>query len=82
MSSAAVVADLRQHQMYGSFLGSRAIPIYGVLGCPRVACAGLAERAQVGVRSREWTAIADSEVGALLEMARCLREISAGRVPR
>jgi len=39
------------------------------------------EPAAVGVRSREWTAVADSDVGVLLEMARCLREIGAGRVP-
>ena len=43
------------------------------------------ERPVVGVRSREWTATAPREVGQLgvvLEMARCLREISAGRVPK
>ena len=37
------------------------------------------ERAKAGVRSREWTAVADSEVGVLPEMARCLREISEGK---
>jgi hypothetical protein len=42
------------------------------------------ENAKVGVRSREWTAVAPQEVGQIgvvLEMARCLAEISAGRVP-
>jgi hypothetical protein len=39
------------------------------------------ERPSVGVRSREWTAVGATEVECLLEMARCLREISAGRVP-
>jgi hypothetical protein len=40
------------------------------------------ERASVGVRSRGWTAVADSEAGVLRVMARCLREISEGRLPR
>ena len=31
------------------------------------------EVAKVGARSREWTAVADSEIGVLLEMARCLQ---------
>ena len=39
------------------------------------------EVAKVGVRSREWTAIGATEVDCLLEMARCLREIGAGRAP-
>jgi hypothetical protein len=39
------------------------------------------ERPSVGVRSREWTAVAETEAGVLREMARCLREIGAGRVP-
>jgi hypothetical protein len=38
------------------------------------------ERHSVGVRSREWTAVADSEVGVLLEMGP-LRKLGAGRVP-
>ena len=29
----------------------------------------------------EWTAVARSEEGVVREMARCLREIAAGRVP-
>jgi len=41
-----------------------------------------AERAVVGVRSREWTALATSEEGVVREMARCLGEIKAGRVPK
>ena len=40
------------------------------------------ERARIGVRSREWTAVAPTEVGVVREMARCLQEISAGRVPK
>ena len=37
---------------------------------------------KVGLRSREWTAVARTELGAVREMARCLREIGAGRVSR
>jgi len=40
------------------------------------------ERAVNGARSREWTAIGATEVECLQEMARCLRELGAGRVPR
>jgi hypothetical protein len=40
------------------------------------------ERAVVGVRSREWTAVASSEVGVVQEMARCLAELREGRTPR
>ena len=40
------------------------------------------ERPKVGVRSRKRTAVANSEVGVLQEMARCLRELGGGRVPR
>ena len=40
------------------------------------------ERPSVGVRSPERTAVGATEVGVLMEMARCLRDISAGRVPR
>jgi hypothetical protein len=40
------------------------------------------ERPVVGLRQREWQAVADSEVGVVREMARCLREIGAARVPR
>ncbi len=40
------------------------------------------EVAKVGVRSKEWTAIGATEVECLVETARCLLEISAGRVPR
>ncbi len=38
-------------------------------------------RVQVGVRSREWTSVAQSEVGVIRELARCLRLIREGRVP-
>jgi len=40
------------------------------------------ERPIVGVREREWTAIAQTEEGVVREMARCLTKISAGRVPK
>jgi hypothetical protein len=39
------------------------------------------ERAQVGIRSREWTAVAKSEVEVIRELARCLRLIGERRVP-
>ena len=38
------------------------------------------ERAKAGRRSREWTAVAHSELEVVREMARCLREIREGRV--
>jgi len=40
------------------------------------------ERPKVGLRSREWTAIAESEEAVVREMARCLGEISTGRAPQ
>jgi hypothetical protein len=40
------------------------------------------EKAHIGRRSREWTAIAMNEVDCLVEMARCLAEIGEGRVPK
>ena len=40
------------------------------------------EKAQIGRRSREWTAVAPTEVGVVREMARCLQAIGEGRVPR
>jgi hypothetical protein len=40
------------------------------------------EMPKVSVRSREWTAVAQTEIGVVREMARCLREISAGPAPR
>lgn len=40
------------------------------------------ETLKVGVHSREWEAVAQTEVGVVREMARCLREVSAGRVPK
>ena len=39
------------------------------------------ERAQVGVRSREWTAVAATELEDIRELARCFRVIREGRVP-
>jgi hypothetical protein len=41
----------------------------------------MSERPNVGVRSREWTAVAETEVDVLREIACCLREISAEGVP-
>jgi hypothetical protein len=40
------------------------------------------ERVQMGRRSREWVAQANSEVDCVREMARCLRKIGEGRVPQ
>jgi hypothetical protein len=40
------------------------------------------ERAVVGVRSREWTAVASTEVEVVREMARCLRAMGQGKAPR
>jgi hypothetical protein len=40
------------------------------------------ETAQVGICKREWAAMAATEEAVVAEMARCLREISAGRVPK
>jgi hypothetical protein len=42
----------------------------------------ITEKAQIGRRSREWTAVAQTELDCVREMARCLREISEGPVPR
>lgn len=39
------------------------------------------ERAQVGVRSREWTAVAPTKLGVIRELACCMRLIREGRVP-
>ncbi len=39
------------------------------------------ERARSGHRSREWNAVAQTEVRVVREMARCLRLIGEGRVP-
>jgi hypothetical protein len=40
------------------------------------------EKSKVGRRSREWTTTAATEVDVVLEMARCLGEISRGNSPR
>ena len=40
------------------------------------------ERPKVGRRSREWTAPAPTQARVIREMARCLREIAAGRTPK
>ena len=42
----------------------------------------LCERPIAGPRARLGRAVAASEVGVIREMARCLREIKAGRVPK
>jgi hypothetical protein len=39
------------------------------------------ERAKHGHRSRDWTAVAQSELEVVREMARCLRLIGEGEVP-
>jgi hypothetical protein len=39
------------------------------------------EKPKVGRRDREWTATGQTEVECIREMARCLREIGAGRKP-
>ena len=39
------------------------------------------EKAKAGHRSREWTAVAGSELEVVREMARCLRAITAGEIP-
>jgi hypothetical protein len=40
------------------------------------------EDVPISKRSREWTAAAPTQERVIREMARCLREIAAGRVPR
>lgn len=35
----------------------------------------------MGNRSREWTAVGETEVECVRELARCLREIGEGRPP-
>ena len=40
------------------------------------------EQAQIGKRNREWTAVGQTEIDCVIEMAQCLREIEAGRAPR
>ena len=41
-----------------------------------------AETPKVGHRAREWTAIGPTEARVVHEMAKALREIGAGRVPK
>jgi hypothetical protein len=41
-----------------------------------------AERPKVGLRSHEWCAVGETELGVLEEMARSLAEINDGRMPR
>ncbi len=40
------------------------------------------EQPSTGKRSREWIAVAPTEVACVREMARCLRELGEGRWPR
>jgi len=40
------------------------------------------EKAQIGRRSREWTAVGQTEVECVREMVRVLRIIAAGDVPK
>jgi len=39
-------------------------------------------RRGVGHRTHEWTAVGQTELEVVREMARCLREIGEGRVPQ
>lgn len=41
-----------------------------------------AAKVRVGHRREEWTAVGQTEVECVREMARCLREISEGGVPK
>jgi hypothetical protein len=40
------------------------------------------ERVEVNRSSREWTAVHPTQTGVLRAMARCVREIGAGRIPK
>jgi hypothetical protein len=40
------------------------------------------EKQKLGKRSREWTAVGNTEAECIREMARCLREIGERQVPR
>ena len=40
------------------------------------------QKPHVGRRSREWTAVDQTEEECIREMARCLRDIGEGRVPK
>jgi hypothetical protein len=51
------------------------------LGATSLGAFDPSERPKAGDRSRDWTARAETELGVVREMGRCLREISAGRTP-
>ena len=40
------------------------------------------ERPRVGRRAHEWTCVAPTQARVIRELARCLRELGAGRAPR
>lgn len=40
------------------------------------------EKAHIGKRSREWTAVGVTEAACVQEMARCLAALDEGKVPR
>jgi hypothetical protein len=40
------------------------------------------ERPVVGIRSREWTAVASTELGVIRELAPCLRANADGKAPK
>jgi len=40
------------------------------------------EKGHIGKRSREWTAVGETEAKCVRDMARCQREIGEGRAPR
>lgn len=42
----------------------------------------LSEKAVVGKRSWQWTAVGQTELECVRDMARCLGELKAGRWPR
>lgn len=40
------------------------------------------EKANIGPRSREWTAVGETEIECVREMVRCLKEIDHGKTPK
>jgi hypothetical protein len=42
----------------------------------------MTEKAEIGHHANEWTAVGPSEAECVREMARCLRELGEGRVPK
>lgn len=72
--------DLQDALLPGWFVGT---PVYHVERREWALYAyDTTERALIDKRNREWTALGPTEADAIREMARCLAEIAAGRVPR